>query len=414
MVRIDLSPSRHDRDRDPRLGRSPGPPQKAPPGPGARRPARLLAVLVTFALATAIVVAGIGLHDLLVTRLSLPGGTGVDGFSSPHVSASPLGRKALSGVAARVDPGLVDINVVLGYPGERGSATGMVLTSSGEVLTNNHVVSGATSISVTDIGNGRTYTAHVAGYDRTHDVAVLQLEGASGLQTVTLGASSRLTVGTSVTAIGNAGGAGGTPKASSGLVTALGQTITASDSSGSHAQRLSGLIEVDAEVRPGDSGGPLVNDAGEVVGMNAATSASFASQPAANQAYAVPIDEALAIARTIEQGATTATVHSGPTAFLGVELIPPGQQGAELSGPGALQTSGAVLGGAIAGYPAQKAGLTQGDVITAVNGRAVTSAPGLTDVLGAYHPGDSVLVQWMDPSGQTHSAAIKLASGPPA
>ena len=372
----------------------------------------MLVVLVTLALAAAIVVVGVGLHDLLVMTMSLPGAHGANGFL--ELQASPLDRRAASGVAARVDPALVDINVVLGSPGERGSATGMVLTPSGEVLTNNHVVNGATSISATDIGNGRTYQARVIGYDRTHDVAVLQLQGASGLQTVAPGASSRLAPGVRVTAIGNAGGAGGTPKASAGLVIALGQTITASDSSGSNAQRLSGLIETNADVRPGDSGGPLVNDAGEVVGMNAATSASFASQPAANQAYAIPIDQALAIARTIEKGATTATVHSGPTAFLGVEVVPPGRPGVGLGGPGTIQVSGAVLGGTIAGYPAQKAGLAQGDVITAVNGRAVTSAPGLIDVLDAYHPGDPVLVQWMDPSGQAHSATITLASGPPA
>jgi S1-C subfamily serine protease len=362
----------------------------------------------------AIVAAGIGLHRLLIVTISLPGGHGLGGFSSPSQSGARLGGQAASGVAARVDPGLVDIDVVLGYPGERGSATGMVLTSSGEVLTNNHVVNSATSISVTDIGQGRTYPAYVVGYDRTHDVAVLQLQGASGLQTVRLGDSSKATPGTPVTALGNAGGAGGTPKASTGLITALGQTITASDASGSNAQRLSGLIETNAEVRPGDSGGPLVNDAGEVVGMNAATSASFASQPAVNEAYAIPIGEALAIARTIEQGATTATVHSGPTAFLGVEVVPPGQQRADLSGPGVLQVGGALLGGTIAGYPAQKAGLVQGDVITVVNGRAITSPTSLTDVLGAYHPGDSVQVQWVDPSGQAHSAEVTLASGPPA
>ncbi len=148
--------------------------------------------------------------------------------------------------------------------------------------------------------------------------------------------------------------------------------------------------------------------------MNAATSASFASQPAANQAYAIPIDEALAIAQTIERGVTTSTVHSGPTAFLGVELIPSGQENVALSGPGDLPAGGVLLGGTIPGYPAQKAGLVQGDVITAVNGRAVTSAPGLPEVLGAYHPGDSVRVQWVDPSGQAHSAVITLASGPPA
>jgi S1-C subfamily serine protease len=112
-----------------------------------------------------------------------PGGASTLG---PASSVSGDSTSAAS-VASRVSPGLVDINVTLGYQQARAAGTGMVLTPNGEVLTNNHVIEGATSISVTDVGNGRTYSANVVGYDRTHDVAVLQLVGASGLTTVTLG-----------------------------------------------------------------------------------------------------------------------------------------------------------------------------------------------------------------------------------
>src|SRR5208282_5386207 len=134
-----------------------------------------------------------------------------------------------SQIASKVDPGLVDIVSTLGYQNAEAAGTGQVVTSSGEVLTNNHVIDGATSIKATDIGSGRTYTAKVVGYDQTDDIAVLQLQGASGLATVSFGDSSQVTAGENVVALGNAGGKGGTPSVAAGTVTALNQSITASD-----------------------------------------------------------------------------------------------------------------------------------------------------------------------------------------
>jgi S1-C subfamily serine protease len=334
------------------------------------------------------------------------------GTSSAGQSGSSSRPLTTSAIAAKVDPGLVDINVAFGLARGRGAATGMVLTQSGEVLTNNHVVQGATSISVTDIGNGQTYPASVVGYDRTSDVAVLQLHGASGLQTVPLGDSSTVSVGARVTAIGNAGGVGGAPRVARGSIVALDQTITASDLGGANAEQLDGLVETNADIRPGDSGGPLVDNTGQVIGMDAAASARFAMQPSATQGYAIPINDAIAIVRRIEAGSASSTVHIGPTGFLGVQVVPSAQLGD--FGGGTSQARGAVVGGVIRGYPAQQAGLAQGDVITSVDGQTVTSASGLTDLLSAHHPGDTVQLRWIDPAGQAHTAAVKLASGPPA
>ena len=150
-----------------------------------------------------------------------------------------------------------------------------MLSSNGEVLTNNHVIEGATSTKVTDIGNGQTYTATVVGYDATQDVAVLQVQAASGLTTASLGNSSTVQTGNSVTALGNAEGKGGTPSVAIGAVTALNQSITASDELSGASEQLTGLIETDAPIQPGDSGGPLVNVYGQVIGMDTAASSSY-------------------------------------------------------------------------------------------------------------------------------------------
>jgi len=229
-------------------------------------------------------------------------------------------------IAAKVDPGLVNIVTTLGYQSGKAAGTGMVLTSTGEVLTNNHVINGATSIKATDVGNGRTYTAKVVGYDKTHDVAVLQLQNASGLQTVTLSSDSPQS-GEKVVALGNALGKGGTPSVVAGRITGLGQSITASDEGAADAERLTGMIGHNAPIQPGDSGGPLVNTEGEVIGMNtAASSSSDSGSPSqsgqaqtATQAFAIPITRASSIADQIEAGTPSSTVHIGATAFLGVE-----------------------------------------------------------------------------------------------
>ena len=337
------------------------------------------------------------------------GGSGSGSSSSSSASGAPTD---VTSIASTVDPALVDINVTLGYEGGQAAATGIVLTSTGEVLTNNHVVNGATSISATDVGNGRTYKATVVGYDRSHDIAVIQLSGASGLRTAKLGDSSRAAVGAGVVAIGNAGGTGGTPSAAGGTIVALSQQIIASDSGDGTSEQLTGLMETNADIQPGDSGGPLVDTAGEVIGIDTAASGGYSFQSSAAQGFAVPINTALAIVSQIEGGHASATVHIGATAFLGVGLQLADGYGEGFGG--GSSASGATLANVLPGSPAAKAGLTGGDVITSVDGRAVDSPTTLTSLLGAHKPGDHVSIGWADQTGQQHSTTVQLATGPAA
>ncbi len=401
MNEFDTPPAPEDAGRD--------------PSRGPRRLRRGATIVVGLALAAAatLLVAIYGVHIGGASARSADALAGSRTSFNVVQASQPGSPVSTSTITARVDPGLVNITVGNGSTGMRGAATGMVLTSSGVVLTNNHVVQGATRISATDVGNGRTYAASVIGYDRSNDVAVIQLHGASGLRTVPLGDSSTVALSTRVLALGNAGGGGGTPRMAKGSVTALGQTITAMDIGGGNAERLHGLIQTNAAVRPGDSGGPLVNDSGQVIGMDAAASASPYVAQSAPRGFAIPIDSALSIAKQIEAGTSSATVHVGPTGFLGVAVVPSPQFGGGPSN-GGPQTQGALLGGALPGYPAARIGLRQGDVITAVDGKTVASASALTDLLSAHHPGDSVRLRWIDPAGQTHTATVTLVSGPAA
>jgi S1-C subfamily serine protease len=315
------------------------------------------------------------------------------------------------------------VTSTLGYQNATAKGTGIVLTSNGEILTNNHVVEGATSISVTDVGNGKTYQATVLGYDENQDVAVLQLSGASGLTTATTGNSSTVQQGDRVVALGNAGGVGGTPSVAAGTVTALNQSITASDESSGTSEQLSGMIETDANIQSGDSGGPLVNEYGQVIGMDTAASSGYqfgngsnggygyggygngssnSSQSSATQGYSIPINTALAVASQIQAGHASSTVHIGATAFLGVEIASSHSQ----------LSSGVQIAGTAAGTPAAKAGLGAGDAITSVAGQPVSSSTGIQQVLEKYHPGDKVDITWTDSTGQPHTSTVTLANGP--
>ena len=333
-------------------------------------------------------------------------------------------------IAAKVNPGLVDVVSTLGYQNGEAAGTGMVLTSTGEVLTNNHVIDGATSIKARDVGNGRTYTAKVVGYDKTRDVAVLQLVNASGLTTVSL-SSSGVQSGQKVVALGNALGKGGTPSVATGKVTATGRTITASDESAANAERLHGLIQTNAGIQPGDSGGPLVNTAGDVVGMNTAASSNISttafgtqSQKPATQAFAIPISHATAIVDQIEAGKASSTVHIGATPFLGVQVSSSsagstggdggygGYFGNGYGGSGSSTVSGAPVAGVVSGSAAAQAGLTQGDVITSVAGHTITTPTGVSSALAQHHPGDKISIGWTDQTGQSHTATVQLGAGP--
>jgi S1-C subfamily serine protease len=341
-------------------------------------------------------------------------GSGSSPFGSFGSSASGTSSTAsgapsnAAAIAKKVDPGLVDIDTTLGYAGEEAAGTGMVLTSTGEILTNNHVIDGATSIKVTDIGNGKTYSATVVGYDRTQDVAVLQLVKASGLTTVSLGNSSKVTVGQAVVGIGNAGGVGGTPSYAGGSVRLLNQSITASDEGGGNSEKLVGLIETNADIQAGDSGGSLVTTSGQVIGMDTAASSATQFQAATStQSYAIPINEALGLAQAIVAGKGSSVVHIGTTPLLGVEINP------DATAADGSSASGAVVSGVVTGTPAAGAGIAVGDTITAVNGKRVTSADALTTTLGTDKPGEAVQITYVDSSGQSHTVTVQLASGPP-
>ncbi|KQR53926.1 hypothetical protein ASF88_03535 [Leifsonia sp. Leaf336] len=325
------------------------------------------------------------------------GGSGSNGTGSSNSS----GTSSLASATSAQEVGVVDITSQLTYAQAESAGTGLVLTSSGEILTNNHVVEGATSISVTVVATGAQYTATVVGTDATDDIAVLQLSNASGLSTAALDTASDATVGESVTGVGDAGGTGGTPSASPGTITALDQTITTQAEQTAASETLSGLIETDADIQAGDSGGPLFNASDQVIGIDTA-----AEQGGATTAgYAIPIATALTIAGQIESGQGSSTVTIGYPAFLGVEV----DSANDATG---VASSGATIAGVIDGSPAAAAGLTAGDTITAVDGTAIDSASALTTALGAHAPGDTVSVTWTDASGASHTAGVTLAQGP--
>jgi S1-C subfamily serine protease len=316
---------------------------------------------------------------------------------------------ATSQIETQIDPGLVDVVATLGYEEAESAGTGLVLTPSGEILTNNHVIEGATSITVTDVGNGQSYKARVVGYDENKDVAVLRLRGASGLRTVKLGNSDSAAVGQDVVALGNAGGKGGIPSVAIGKIVALDVSITAADEGSGTTEQLTGLINDDAPIQPGDSGGPLVNGSGQVIGIDTAASNTmqFRSQ-AQTEAFAIPINEALGLANQIEAGHGSSTVHIGPTGFLGVE-VESASRSADQGVPGG---SGAAVAGVLQGTPAASGGLARGDVITSVNGTSVPSPTGLQAALEQHHPGDRVRIGWTSPDGRARSATVTLANGP--
>jgi S1-C subfamily serine protease len=339
-----------------------------------------------------------------ISALAIAGG-GAALATSGGSSALTTGQ-----IASQTDPGLVDVISTLGYAHGTAEGTGMVLTSNGEVLTNNHVVTGSTSIKVRDIGNGRTYTASVVGYSDSNDVAVLQLTGASGLTTVSIGNSDAATVGQKVVALGNAGGKDGTPSVASGQVTALGASVTAQDEGSGTVEQLSNMIQTNVNIQPGDSGGPLVNSAGQVIGMDTAASTGGSggvgtTASETTTAFSIPINRAISIAQQIEAGHASTTVHIGATAFLGVEL-PTSASGFGQSG------SGVTIEGVVAGTPAASAGLGGGDTILSLGGQQVASGSALQTLMQTYHPGDKVSISFSDPFGQTHTATITMMAGP--
>lgn len=312
-----------------------------------------------------------------------------------------------SGNTAGVEAAVVDIDTSLGG-GAAAAGTGIVLTSSGVVLTNNHVVALGQAISVRLTATGATYIASVINTDQSHDVAVLQLQGATGLTTAPMGDSTSVHVGDSVTALGNAQGRGGVPAVAAGTVTALGQSITASDDSGQNFEYLNGMIQTNAPIQPGDSGGPLVNSNGQVVGLDTAASGTRRGpEPGAVQAFAIPIDTALNYAHQLMAAPHPATPAAG--ARLGVCVEDSASPVGALLVRGAAPCTTAVASGS----PASTTALTAGDVITSLDGTSVVSKASLVQILQGESPGHAVVIVWVDSSGQQHQARVTLAAATP-
>ena len=316
----------------------------------------------------------------------------------------------INAITRRVSPAVVDINTVIQTASGSAAAagTGLIITSSGDVLTNNHVVEGSVSIKVSIQGKSGTYTATVIGVDPADDVAVIHVNGVSGLPTVTIADSSTVTVGDTVYALGNALGLGGSPRVTQGIVTALDQTITASDN-GAQAEQLTGMIQSDAEISPGDSGGALVNSAGQVIGIITAGQAQGFRSNSTTIAFAIPSSKAVDIANRILAGKAGNGIYIGPVGYLGVSVQTlDATSAAQL---GLSITSGAYVRAVVAGSPAEHAGITAGSVITRVNSTVVDSATALGNALHQYKPGDQVKITWIS-GNATHTANVTLASGP--
>jgi len=310
-------------------------------------------------------------------------------------AAAPADTEA---AAAAVAPAVVQITTKIDYQQAIGTGTGTVIDPGGVVLTNYHVVAGANTITGT-VG-GSDYPADLVGYDRKHDIAVLQLRGAGGLAAAPIGDSGQVVVGEPTVGLGNARGVGAPLTHETGPVTALNRTVNAEDALTGSSEEVNGLIEVAADVRPGDSGGPLVNSTGQVIGVVTAATVTFQMGPG-GKGFAIPINDAMAVAGQIRSGAVSDSVHIGQPVLLGVGI-----------GTQQRTSPGIIVRDVMQDGPAARAGVAIGDVITVLDGSPVDSATTLTYVLDRHYPGDVVDLTWIDRSGQQRTGKATLVSGP--
>jgi len=397
-----------------------------------RSPSWARGVLIYLVVAALAAVAGVGTTLAVQNASSARPGEG----SAPRdAAADQLGAMNDEAVYDEVEPGIVDVTSDLRYLQETAEGTGFVIdAAAGLVLTNNHVIDGATSVTVTPVMSGKSYPARVLGYDLTDDVALLQLQGVTGLKAVTLGDSSHLQMGMPVLAIGNEAGQGGSPTVAPGVISSLDRTIVASDQTSGLTETLHDMMQTNADIRPGDSGGPLADAAGQVIGIDTAAGGNIVYS-----GYAIPIDQALPIAKQIAAGQPGARIQIGLPASLGV-LLPdsastdPRRQASQelrqtgaISGSGSHCTSGdttaipasiaptgsgALVDGVLCGTVAATAGIFAGDVITSIGGRAVTSPDSLSAIVSRYRPGSKAALAWVSPGGSLHTAVVTLEAGP--
>ncbi|MEO7980923.1 MAG: trypsin-like peptidase domain-containing protein [Sporichthyaceae bacterium] len=389
------------------------PPGATPPpvdegGPSPRRPRRAIALVGAVALAAGLVGGGAG---AAVTSALDDGGssattTGTTGSGTSLQGSGTTGDVtpadgSVEAVAAQVLPSVVSIGVSTAQGGGEGS--GIVLSSEGLILTNNHVVAdaanGAGQISVT-LNDGSTASASIVGRDPVTDLAVIQAKGVSGLTKATLGSSANLDPGEQVVAIGSPLGLQGT--VTSGIVSALNRPVRTGDASGTESvSTVIDAIQTDAAINPGNSGGPLVNLKGEVIGINSAIAslgaASGSQSGSIGVGFSIPIDQARRVAtQLVDSGTAT---H----AQLGVSVRDASASGSRIF------SDGAAVAQVTAGGSAAQAGLQAGDVLTKVGDRPVDSADALIAAIRSHQAGDKVVLTYVR-SGSTTTVTATLGS----
>ncbi|HEX2362219.1 MAG TPA: trypsin-like peptidase domain-containing protein [Jiangellaceae bacterium] len=359
------------------------------PQPVASQPRRGTAFLVTLALGAGVLggVAGAGVVTVLdddqpAAQSSPPVQNSLDGSSAD--SDQPASSfSSVEEVAAQVLPSVVSI-AVQSQAGS-GTGTGVVISSDGQILTNNHVVESGGQLTVT-FHDGTTAEAEVVGTDPVTDLAVIQVADASGLTAAELGSSGDLEVGQQVVAIGSPFGLEGT--VTSGIVSAVGRPVTPGSQD---SLAVIDAIQTDAPINPGNSGGPLVNMAGQVVGINSAIFSPTGSG-SVGLGFAIPIDQAKPIAEElIDTGQAT---H----ARIGISV-----------GAASGETRGAQVASVEPGSGADEARLAEGDVITKIDDRLVTDGTSLVAAARSFRPGDTVTLTIVR-GGETQTVEVTLGS----
>ena len=371
-------------------GIAPPPPPAAPKTPGRWRS------WLPVALVAALIGGGVGAG---VVALTDNNNSNDSGNAVIHESNAAPGAAVLSGnvtipqLVDKVIHAVVSIDVKSNNNEDEG--TGMIITSDGEVITNNHVIELYTeggnsgSITVTEYGQTKPLAATLIGYDQTKDVALLKINNASSLPTVTFGNSAKAVVGDSVVAIGNALGlSAGTPTVTQGIVSALGRQVTAGGI-GTQTETLQNMIQTDAAINSGNSGGPLIDTAGQVIGMNTAVAGTSSDGTSSqNIGFAIPAASVESLLPELQKGGQTGNGGG----YLGVDittLTPALRQQY-----GFTPTSGAVILTVVAGSPAAKAGLVQGDVIVNIDGTAITSSEDLQKAIQKDKPGQTITITY--------------------
>ena len=362
-------------------------------GDRPRKAPRPMVGIVAAALIAGIIGGGAGFGGAYALLDNGPSSsaTTLTGTPSSGTNATPAANGTVAAAASKAMPSTADIRVTTSQGTAEGS--GVVLTSDGDVLTNNHVVAGSTGPIGVTLADGTTHTATVVGTSPSYDLAVIKLDGVSGLTAATLGRTADVQVGQQVVAIGSPQGLTGT--VTTGIVSALNRTVAVQGDSGTGV--VYNGLQTDTAINQGNSGGPLVNLDGQVVGINSAIATSGSgSTGSIGLGFAIPVDQARRVAQEImDTGKATKPV-------LGV------QGNASTSSPGS-GTGGATIAAVTAGGPAAAAGLKQGDVVTKVGDASVGDFSDLVARIGAYAPGDKVTLT-VGTGGSARTVDVTLGS----